>query len=116
MALLPPLVIGPLSECSAAVRVQGQLIGATVDLYAGGVHVGSGVASWSDQVFPLNGGVTLTPGSNVTATQSLGGATSAHSPTPVTVQKKPPVVGHVGLRTHVYVCGQCLWLDGMVPG
>ena len=30
MALLPPRVIGPLSECSTRVRVQAQLTGATV--------------------------------------------------------------------------------------
>ena len=60
MALLPPVVVGPLSECSSHVRVQGQLTGATVDLFANpGGHVGSGVATWSDQVFALNGGVVL---------------------------------------------------------
>ena len=32
------------------------------------------------------------------------------------VQKKPPVIGNVGCQTHIYVCGECLWLDGMVPG
>jgi hypothetical protein len=90
MPLLPPAVIGPLSECSSRVRVQGQLIGATVDLFANLVHVGSGVATWSDQVFPLGGGVTLAPGSNVTATQSQSGSVSPPSPAPVTVQKKPP--------------------------
>ena len=29
---------------------------------------------------------------------------------------EPPVIGHVGFRSHVYVCAECLWLDGMVPG
>ena len=116
MALLPPVVVGPLSECSSRVRVQGQLIGATVDIFANGVHVGGGVATWSDQVFPLSGGATLAPGSNVTATQSLTGSVSPQSPAPVTVQKKPPTIGHVGTKTHIYVCGQCVWLDGMVPG
>jgi hypothetical protein len=116
MTLLPPAVIGPLSECSSSVRVQGQLIGATVRLVANGVPVGSGVATWTDQVFPLAGGAALAPGANVTATQSLAGVTSPPSPQPVIVQKKPPTIGHVGLKTHVYACGQCLWLDGMVPG
>lgn len=116
MALLPPAVIGPLSECSSRVKVQGQLIGATVDLFANGIHVGGGVATWTDQVFPLTGGATLAPGSNVTATQSMGGSVSPQSPAPVTVQKKPPTLGHVGAKSHIYMCGQCLWLDGMVPG
>ncbi len=116
MALLPPRVIGPLSECSSHVRVQGQLTGSTVDLFDNGVHVGSGVASWSDQSFPLNAGVTLTAGANVTAKQTLGAQISPLSPQPVQVQKKPPVIGTVGCKTHIYACGQCLWLDGMVPG
>src|ERR1017187_1327557 len=116
MALLPPAVIGPLSECSSSVRVQGQLIGATVHLVANGVPVGSGVATWTDQVFPLAGGAALAPGANVTATQSLAGVTSPPSPQPATVQKQPPTIGHVGLKTHVYACGQCLWLDRMGPG
>jgi hypothetical protein len=116
MALLPPSVVGPLSECSSHVRVEGQLTGSTVDLVANGAHVGSGVASWSNEVFPLNAGVTLAAGARVAATQTLGGQTSQPSPQPVVVQKKPPVVGNVGCKTHIYVCGQCLWLDGMVPG
>ena len=54
MALLPPRVIGPLSECSGNVRVQGQLTGSTVTIFADGVAVGSGVASWSDHTFPIS--------------------------------------------------------------
>src|SRR5437870_10477161 len=90
MALLPPAVVGPLSECSSRVRIQGQLIGATVDLFSNGAHVGSGVATWTDQVFPLAAGKTLAPGAAVTATQTLSGSTSPASPSPVLVQKKPP--------------------------
>jgi len=116
MALLPPAVIGPLSECSSSVRVQGQLIGATINLLANGAPVGGGVANWTDQEFPLTAGTVLASGANVTATQSQGGITSPPSPQPVTVQKKPSTIGHVGLKTHIYVCGRCLWLDGMVPG
>jgi hypothetical protein len=116
MSLLPPVVVGPLSVCSSSVRVQGQLIGATVDLFSGGAPAGTGVATWTDQVFPLKAGVTLAAGANVTATQTSGGVTSPASPSPVVVQKKPPTIGGVGSKTHIYECGQCLWLDGMVPG
>jgi hypothetical protein len=115
MSLLPPVVIGPLSVCSSSVRVQGQLAGATVDLFMDGAHVGSGLASWSDQVFPLNAGVTLKAGHSVTATQTSSGQPSPAS-APVIVQNKPPVIGSVACETHIYECGQCLWLDGMVPG
>jgi hypothetical protein len=48
VALLPPAVIGPLSKCSSSVRVQGQLIGATVNLFANGAPVGTGLANWTD--------------------------------------------------------------------
>ncbi len=54
-------------------RVQGQLIGATVNLFANGVRVGGGVATWSDEVFALSGGATLAPRANVTATHSPRG-------------------------------------------
>lgn len=116
MPLLPPRVIVPLSECSSKVRVQGQITGATVDIFADGVRVGGDTASWSNQLFPLDTGVTLTSGARITATQSLGGETSPQSPQPVEVQAKPPVIGNVGFRSHLYVCGECVWLDGMVPG
>ena len=91
MALLPPRVIGPLSECSTRVRVQAQLTGATVTVFANGAPVASGVATWSDQTFLLT--TPLLPGQNVTATQTLGMDTSAPSPEPVQVQAKPPTVG-----------------------
>jgi hypothetical protein len=116
MPLLPPAVIGPLSECSSRVRVQGQLIGATVDIFSNGAHVATGTATWTDQIFPLLPGKTFPPGALVTATQKQAGSTSPPSPSPVMVQKKPPVVGSVTSKTHIYVCGHCLWLDGMVPG
>ncbi len=59
MALLPPAVVGPLSECSSSVRVQGQLIGATIDVYSNGAHVATGTATWTDQAFKLLPGKTL---------------------------------------------------------
>ncbi|HEV2392759.1 MAG TPA: hypothetical protein VG146_10400 [Verrucomicrobiae bacterium] len=116
MVLLPPVVVGPLSECSSRVKVQGQLIGVTVDIYSNGAHVATGTATWTDQTFPLLPGKTLAPGAAVAATQTIGGTTSPKSSSPVTVQKKPPVIGTVAAKTHIYVCGQCLWLEGMVPG
>ncbi|MGQ0779081.1 MAG: galactose oxidase-like domain-containing protein [Pseudonocardiales bacterium] len=114
MALLPPRVIGPLSECSTAVRVQGQLTGSTVTVYAGGAVVASGMATWPDQTFPLTG--SLAPGQQVTATQTVGLDTSIASPEAVEVQAKPPVIGGVGFRSHLNQCGACVWLEGLVPG
>lgn len=116
MPLLPPTVVGPLSQCSPGARVQGQLTGATVTLYQNGVQVGSGSASWSDQVFDFAANVTLVPGAKITARQTLGTEMSSESPLPVTVQAKPATLGYVGIKTHLYVCGLCAWLDGVVPG
>ncbi|MGI8694608.1 MAG: galactose oxidase-like domain-containing protein [Geodermatophilaceae bacterium] len=114
MALLPPRVIGPLSECSTRVRVQAQFTGATVTIYADGVQVGTGVASWSDDVFTLSS--SLAAGQQVSATQTVGLETSISSPETVQVQAKPPVVGPVGFRSHLNQCGECVWLEGLVPG
>src|SRR5687767_406030 len=114
MALLPPRVIGPLSECSGSVRVQGQLTGSTVTIFADGAVVATGVASWSDQTFSLSG--ALGPGQQVTATQTIGLDVSPASPEAVEVQAKPPVVGMVGFRSHLNQCGECVWLEGLVPG
>ncbi|MEQ1636559.1 MAG: galactose oxidase-like domain-containing protein [Methylococcales bacterium] len=114
MALLSPRVIGPLSECSGSVRVQGQLTGSMVTIFADGAIVGTGTASWSDQTFSLS--ATLAAGQQVTATQTVGMDTSPASPEAVEVQTKPPVIGMVGFRSHLNQCGECVWLEGLVPG
>ncbi|HXB06591.1 MAG TPA: hypothetical protein VNW04_05740, partial [Puia sp.] len=114
--LLPPLVVAPLSECSKEVRVQNQLTGSVVEVLANGVHVGGGPATWSDQVFPLTSPITA--GQKITARQTLGPDTSAPTPAAnaVEVQAKPAVIGHVGFSSPMYVCGECLHMDGLVPG
>lgn len=78
MPLLSPRVIGPLSECSGSVRVQGQLSGSTITIFADGVAVGSGTASWPDQIFPLS--ASLTAAQQITATQAVGVEISLPSP------------------------------------
>src|ERR1035438_10383018 len=115
MSLLPPVVVGPLSVCNSSVRVQGQLIDAVVDLFLDGVNVGSGKALWTDQAIPLKTGAKLKAGRNVTAKQTTTGPPSGASAA-VVVQTEPKVIGSVACETHIYECGQCLWLDGMVPG
>ncbi|MFF4403364.1 hypothetical protein [Streptomyces sp. NPDC001404] len=123
MSLLPPTVLGPLSECSACVRVRHQRVGARVTLrvngspvVSSGVPVGGGVAAWPDQTFPLGPGVALRPGDRITATQTRDGRTSPASVQPVVVQKRPETVGPLHFGSHVYACGQCLRVDGAVPG
>jgi hypothetical protein len=76
--------------------------------------VSTGVASWPDQTFPLS--ASLAAGQQVTATQTVGLDTSPASPEAIEVQAKPPVVGTVGFRGHLNQCGECIWLEGLVPG
>jgi hypothetical protein len=118
LALLPPTVIGPISVCNSSIRVQGQNIGATVELFQTGSPspIGGGTATWSDQVFPLNEGIRLTAGESITAVQTLGDAVSLPSPFLVPVQSSPQMVGAVACATHIFECGQSLALLGMVPG
>src|SRR5258708_20608442 len=117
MPLLSPRVVGPLSECSSSVHVEGQITGATVRLFISGqaASIGGGTAGWSDQDFPLNANVTLTPGHTVQATQTFGAQTSPLGPG-ISVQKKPPTIGPVAFQSHLYQCGRCVWLIGAVPG
>jgi hypothetical protein len=115
MALLPPRVVGPLSECSTWVRVQGHVTGSTVTVFADGTQVVQGVVSWSTQEFQLVG-VSLVPGAMITATQTVGVETSIPSPEAVEVQGRPAVVGMVGFASNLTMCGECVALEGLVPG
>ncbi|HYM00534.1 MAG TPA: hypothetical protein VEZ90_16385, partial [Blastocatellia bacterium] len=118
MPLLPPTVIGPISVCNSSVRVRGQNIGATVHLFQSGNPnpIGGGVATWSDQPFPLSAGVQLAAGASITATQTLNDVTSPASPYPIQIQAKPATIGGVVCATHIYECGQALSFIGAVPG
>lgn len=124
MALLQPVVAGPLSELSTSVRVRGQLPGATVIVEALGPSrrtVAKGVATSGDQRFPLLGGITLTRGDVLCAVQEAGGD---HSDLPSVSQGMPVAagpassadLGPVHIATHLYACGKFVWIDGAVPG
>lgn len=114
MPPLPPRVVGPLSECSTGVRVKGQVPGAEIEVFADGTKVAEGTAGGATDTFPLTD--DLSAGQEVTATQTTGGATSDPTPEPVEVQAEPPEIPPVAFRTETYECGECVWLDGLVPG
>ena len=118
MALLPPTVIGPISVCNSSVRVRGQNIGSDVQLFQSGnpSPIGGGVATWSDQPFPISADVQLIAGESITATQTQDGLTSPPSPSPVQIQAKPRTIGNVTCVSHIYECGQALFFIGAVPG
>ena len=124
MALCQPNVVGPLSELSVSIRVQGQLPGATVTVFSlkPNLHpVAKGVAIASDQRFPLLSGVQLNAGDLLVAQQELGGEKSIlpSGDLGMGVQPKPhspAEVGIPGLETHPYECGQYVWVSGAIPG
>jgi hypothetical protein len=76
MPLLPPRVVGSLSPRSSRIKIEGELTGATVDIFVDNVRGGGGVATLGSTNFPLDSGVTLTLGAIVTATKThrFGGA------------------------------------------
>jgi hypothetical protein len=121
---MKPTIVGPLSELSTSIRVQGQLPGATVTVVStrpGFRVVAKGVATSSDERFPLGAGAVLSQADLLFAIQDLGGD---KSPEPsgdlgMTVQRKPQSIadlGHVGFVTHLFECGQFVWMGGAIPG
>lgn len=116
MALIPPRVVGPLSECSERVLVKGQVSGADVEVFANGSQVAGGTASGGTDSFSLTR--SLDAGELVTARQSDGSEQSSETPEPqaVEVQEEPDEIGPVTFKTKLFECGECLFIGGMVPG
>lgn len=117
MALLPPRIKGPVSECNSRIWVQGQFPGATVEVVDTdtGLVVASGAPATSpDQFFPVTG--TLVPDNELAARQTLGSDASGLAADTVQVQKRPNPVGPVAFATPLMECARCLWLEGLVPG
>jgi glycerophosphoryl diester phosphodiesterase len=124
MALCQPTVVGPLSELSHSVRVQGQLPGAKVTVRAIGPHprtLAKGVAGTSDERLALLVGQHLTAGDIVVAIQEIGGEQSDPQAGNLgtAIQPKPHnagQIGGIGLETHLWQCGQYVWVSGAIPG
>ena len=88
--------------------------GSEIKIFSDGSVVGSSIASSSDDIIKLSSSISA--GHKVTATQTVGLESSSQSPDPVIVQKKPPSIGPIVFRSHIHTCGQCILLDGAVPG
>lgn len=82
--LLSPEIRGPLSECSMAVVVAGQVSGSTVTVFQDGSTLDSAFSAGPSVAVPLRR--SLAPNLPVTAVQEFEGNTSAPSPVPVFVQ------------------------------
>jgi hypothetical protein len=72
-----PKVVKPLYACTAAVKVEGVVPGARVDVYIDGVFRGTGVTGGTDVTVGVSG--ELEVGDSVTATQRLCSETSRPS-------------------------------------
>lgn len=108
--------MGPISECSQIVRVEGQLTGATVHVYANGHEVAQAVATWSEQDIPLSPGKAFHAGDSVTAAQKTASDSSGKSTDPVVVQAQPPQIGSVIFCDPIYECNEMTGIVGAVPG
>jgi len=124
MPLCTPDIQGPVSVLSTDIRVTGQLSGATVRISSIGQNprlIAHGVASSGDQRFPLDTGVILDAKDQLIAIQSMGSETSPPTPADFAVAVQPlpqsaSEVSPVAFETHLYECGQYVWISGAVPG
>lgn len=119
MALMQPIIAGPISELTASIRVRGQLAGSTITIETGSRTVAHGIAQSGDDRIPLDSGVTLKPTESLYAIQHVGGDQS-DPPSPSQMMSVAAVPGSgfgmVNIATHLYACGRYVWVDGATPG
>lgn len=118
MALLvAPKIKAVVSTCSKNILVEGQLSGSTVKVYQNAVNlIGQTISNSGEVWVPINAGVILAQGDKITATQTLGPDTSPQTPAPMEVQAVPAAPPAPIFKSHLYACGSCLWLGGLVSG
>ena len=120
MALCIPTLVGPVSEFTKSIRVQGALPGATIIVNSVGGNarvVAKGMASGGDDRVPLVSG-PLKVDDILVVSQELSGDNSGTTPESMgmPVQKIPTALGHIGFVSHLYKCGEYVWLSGGFPG
>lgn len=124
MALCAPKVVGPLSELSTSITVEGLAAGATAVVSSVGpnrrdvARVDAAVGGRDD--LPLLAGVALRGDDLLVVSETLG-AVNAKSPDgfELGVQAGPKSAGDVGLVgfvSHLYSCGEKVWVSGAIPG
>lgn len=124
MPLCIPTIVGPVSELSTSLRIQGALPGSTIVVVSVGANprdIAKGIASGGDDRISLLLGATLQNGDILIALQELGGDKSPQPPKSLglSVQDVPSVpsqLGYVGFLSHLYKCGEYLWITGAIPG
>src|SRR5262245_25917503 len=118
MPLSPPKVVAPITACSNHVRLQAQLTGASIRIFASpnGIweEVFSGQASGPDETFKLNR--RLKAGEQVRATQStLGGPPFSPIET-VEPEPDPSEIGPIAPDSHLHACASCAAFGNGLPG
>src|SRR5258708_7321531 len=120
MALLPPRVIGPLTECSRSVIFENALPDAKVILVRtrSGVaqEVGEAQATLSRGIVTLNPGEEFAAGDQVSAYQKTDTGASKPQPDTIEVQKSVENVNPPQVLTHLYQCSRGFWVGAMRPG
>lgn len=124
MPLCTPTIVSPVSELSTSLRVQGALPGASILVVSVGANprdIAKGIASGGDDRISLLPGVTLQNDDILIALQELGGDKSPKPPKSLglsvqDVPSAPSQLGHVGFLSHLYKCGEYLWITGAIPG
>jgi len=120
MNLLPPRVLGPLSECSRSVIVSNVTPGATVTLFVnrGGMirRVGKQLFTNSRGIVPLDPAEELVARDLVDASQELAPDESPRSTDGPEVQISVLQFDAVQVLSHLHQCSRGFFLGGMRPG
>jgi hypothetical protein len=126
MPLVRPLIVGPISTLSRAIRVRGQLAGATVIVVSLGATrrtVAMDTADSADFRIPIDPAETLKPDDLLYAIQQIDGDSSPEpqigDPLGIPVQPAPTTtaaLGSVTVSSILYTCGHRVRLRGGVPG
>jgi len=122
MALCIPTLVGPVSELTKSIRVQGSLPDAIITIFSIGSNariVAQDKALGGDDRLALVAGAgPLQADDILVVSQELSGDASDTTPESMgmPVQMIPTALGHVGFVSHLYECGEYLWVNGAFPG
>lgn len=124
MGLCTPTLVGPVSELSPDIRVQGALNSATVVISSVGKKprdVAKGTANGGDDRIALLSNEKLSRDDILVVMQMLGSDKSSITPKSLGLAVQPAPastaeLGAPGFLSHLYQCGQHVWAQGVVPG
>lgn len=124
MSLGYPSVVGPLSEWLDAVPVEGCQPGATIVVRtddAAAAVIAQGVSGGGRDLVPLVSGTRLHAGTALVAQQTMAGAASGWTPSPLAVVVGAAPTAHsqlppLSFASRLFACGRAVWLSGAAPG